>query len=162
MKQQEFKISSIAIECTDLEEQKVIVRALLNDLITENLLKITNKIKRSICSTKAKQKKLFHDITITQIPRIYYALDFEIIDIKHRNDSLILGSIVICTGMDLEMNKTHLGTWFKENSNNNEYEFWLKICEEIKDSGVKSLYFKLAVDNPWLGEAINKVFEKSE
>lgn len=162
MKQKEFKISSIAIECNDLDEQKTIVKSLLNDLISENLINISSKIKKAINSLKYNQKKLFLTDIATPIPRVYYALDFEIIDLKNRSDSLVLGSIVMCTGIDLEMNRVLLGTWFKENSCKNEYEFWFNICEEIKRTGVKSLYFKLAVDSSLLGEAINKVFDKSE
>ncbi len=65
--------------------------------------------------------------------------------------------IYIGFGLDTEMQKTILGSWFKDPEESN-YHFWLRVCKDIKGSGVESIKLKDNNNFYWLTEAMSRVF----
>lgn len=90
-------------------------------------------------------------------PEPYYAIHFEKLDLNNINPELNNITIYVGFGLSLNMERTVLGFWVKKRATNS-YKFWLKVCKQLKDSGVSSIEMKEYNDQYWLTEAMNRVF----
>ncbi len=151
-----FKHTRKPLMNPELEENKIIIEDLLKDVRQQTLEDLTHHIEILV-----KDLNIYHcDRPINEDYRTksdsYYAIHFENINLNltHKDlDSIIY----IGFGLDLNMQRNVLGFWLKKNSEN-PYKFWIKVCEQLKDSGINSIEVQDYNKQYWLNEAMNQVF----
>lgn len=156
-KTKEYYSSQNEASFEELEETKAIIRDLLRDLTHNTMKEFLSKTKNLINDLNTYNGDTLLNSGNNSFAKVYYAVHFEAINLSSNNDKLSNVNIYIGLGIDLEMQKTVLGFWLK-NENENGYQFWLRVCEQIKNSGVESICVKGCDNFYWLNEAMNKVF----
>lgn len=73
------------------------------------------------------------------------------------DSSLINLEIYLAFGLDCEMNKFCLGAWQK-NTSDKPYEFWLKVCNDLRQKGLQEMHLPNFDEHYWLREAMDKNF----
>lgn len=153
----QFNLIEIKSQISGLEETKSVIKDLLNDTaqnaLREFLSQASTLVNDLNIQTQESQPRLQRMI----MDKVYYAVSFEAIDFNCSNNDFDKTTIYVGLGIDLEMQKKVLGYWMKSSSENT-YEFWLKVCKELKQSGIQSIHIK-SIDNIyWLTKAMNLVF----
>lgn len=95
-----------------------------------------------------------------KIQKTLYAIKFEEINLVFglaETKSVIYSGF----GLDLNMQKIHLGYWYKS-SNENYYKFWLRVFKDIKDLGTEDILFNCSDNQYWISEALNSVYRTTE
>ncbi len=153
----EFDSIEIKSQISGLEETKVIVKDLLKDTAGNALAEFLDQTRALVNDlnnhTQESQPRLQRII----MDKIYYAVHFEAIDFNWNNNDFDKATIYIALGIDLEMQKKVLGYWIKSSSGNS-FEFWLKVCKELKQSGIQSIHIKSLDNIYWLTKAMNLIF----
>ncbi len=152
-----FKYSKKPANNSEFEENKIIVEDLLKSLRHKTLEDLVHKIEILI-----KDLNTYHyDWPINAVKNTetesYYAIHFENLDLSIVSKELDNVTIYIGFGLDLNMQRTVLGFWLKRESDN-PYKFWLKVCQQLKDSRIHSVEFKEHCNQYWLTEAMHQVF----
>ena len=89
---------------------------------------------------------------------IYPVIYFDGIVFKSRKDSKIINKCVYTVlGIDMEGRKDILGIWISENES---ASFWLSVCNDLKNRGVKDIFVACHDNLKGLSEAVNSVFKQ--
>ncbi|MCE2929463.1 MAG: transposase [Candidatus Caenarcaniphilales bacterium] len=100
------------------------------------------------------EKFLSHKSDLTITNKIY-SVFFERVYLS--DSSLIDLEIYLAFGLDCEMNKFCLGVWQKQPSDK-PYEFWLKVCNDLREKGLEEMHLPNFDEHYWLREAMDKNF----
>ncbi len=153
----EFDSMEIKSQFSGLEETKTIIRALLKDAAQNALRGFFNQAMVLVNDLNTHAQESQPSLQRIRMDKVYYAVHFEVIDFTCSNSDFDKTTIYIALGIDLEMQKKVLGYWIKSSSENT-YEFWLKVCKELKRSGIQSIHIKSLDNIYWLTQAMNQVF----
>lgn len=141
-----IKANSIDTTSNEKKEYKKIAHRLLEsyisssvDFFIEKLIKFPQLEKR----------------TFTEETHLY-SVHFEEIEIRSNKET----SIFIGFAIDFNMEKFILGTWKRE-ANEDTYNFWLRVCSQLKESNINSIEINNFDEHFWLNEAMNKTFYAS-
>jgi putative transposase len=89
---------------------------------------------------------------------IYPVIFFDGIVFKSRKDSKIINKCVYTVlGIDMEGRKDILGIWISENES---ASFWLSVCNDLKNRGVKDIFVACHDNLKGLSEAVTSVFKQ--
>jgi len=89
---------------------------------------------------------------------IYPVIYFDGIVFKSRKDNKIINKCVYTVlGIDMEGRKDILGIWISENES---ASFWLSVCNDLKNRGVKDIFVACHDNLKGLSEAVNSVFKQ--
>ena len=152
-----FKQINQSTNNSEFEENKIIVEDLLQSLRHKTLEDFIHQVEILV-----KDLNIYHcDRPINAVPKnsteLYYAIHFETLDLSTINKDLDSITVYIGLGLDLDMQRKVLGFWLKRTSDN-PYKFWLKVCQQLKDSGILSIEIKEYHNQYWLTEAMNQIF----
>lgn len=139
------------------EETKLIVRDLFSEISNKTTKNLLKKIKTLIMELNLETKSAEACGTQVSLDQDLYAIHFESMDLNIKNEKL---KVFIGFGIDLNVQKSLLGFWLYD-PEEAPYHFWLRVCEEIKSSGVRSIEKKVTDSFYWLEEAMDKVFKES-
>lgn len=156
-KTKEYYASCNEAEFEELEETKAIVRDLLRDLTFNTMKDFLGRTKTLISDLNTDTGDVLIHTNKHSLSKAFYAVHFEAINLNVSNVQLADATIYIGLGIDLEMQKTVLGFWLKQEQENG-YQFWLRVCGQLKDSGIETISIRSFDNFYWLNEAMNKVF----
>lgn len=135
-------------------------------------LTVINETKQSYAISRVLMQKFIinhiNDLvkTIIEKPLInqnhannYYSLFFEKLEISSSSISDV--EIYLAFALDQEMQKSCLGVWQK-NSFEKPFEFWSRVCKEIKSYGIEIIDIPNYDEHYWLKEAMDKYFSYRE
>lgn len=89
----------------------------------------------------------------------YSILYLDAIHFKVKQEGQIVSKAsYTCFGIDLEGHKEVLGIWIGESEGS---KFWLRVCTELKNRGVKDIFIACIDGLKGFSEAINAVFPKT-
>lgn len=139
---------------TDLEETRGIVQALLSDLKETTLNDLFREVQTLINGLNVYNRDSLDPWTENKFAKDYYAVHFETIDFNYAYGK---NTIYIGFGIDCNMQKNILGFWLKHD-HESYLHFWLKVFEQLKQSGMKSIELESFEDCYLQYEAKNRVF----
>lgn len=138
----------------NIKETKSIIDNLLLDIRKEKISELLVNLKLVIDD--------LHNENLQESKKTkntYYAICFEQIELRLNNPNIEDEIIYMGFGIDLEMQKTFLGYWYKAKEENN-FQFWLRTCRDLKSIGIEQVQVKELSNFYWLTEAMNKVFRE--
>ena len=92
------------------------------------------------------------------LSEIYPVIFFDGIVFKSRKDNKIINKCVYTVlGIDMEGRKDILGIWLSENES---ASFWLSVCNDLKNRGVKDIFIACHDNLKGLSDAISSVFKQ--
>lgn len=153
----EFDSIEIKSQISGLEETQTIIRDLLKETAHHALTEFLNQANSLVNDLNLQTQESQPHLQRMVMDKVYYAVHFEAIDLNSTDSDFGKTTIYIALGIDLEMQKKVLGYWIKSSSENT-YEFWLKVCKELKQSGIQSIHIKSLDNIYWLTKAMNLVF----
>jgi len=91
---------------------------------------------------------------------IYPVVFFDAIHYKVREEGKVLSKAAYtCLGVGLDGKKSILGIWIGENEG---AKFWLRVCSELKNRGVRDIFIACIDGLKGFPESITEVFPKTE
>ena len=94
------------------------------------------------------------------LDRVYPIVYLDAIHFKIRKDNRVINKAAYSVlGINLEGKKDILGIWIGENESSS---FWLGVCNDLKNRGVKDILIACKDGLSGFSEAINTVFPKTE
>jgi len=140
----------------DLQETKLIVGDLLKDLSRNTIQDLVKQVSSLVNSLNLYNKDFLVHSAKKEMGESYYALQFEALNFTSM--SYTGTTVYIGLGIDLEMQRKVLGFWLKQETENS-YDFWLRVCQELRGLGIRSVEIKYCSEFYWLSEAMDKVFD---
>lgn len=138
----------------DLDETRNIIQTLLSDLKEDAFKELFQAVQTLVSGLNIYNLDSFDPWNEKKFSEDYYAVHFEAIDLNY---SYGKNTIYIGFGIDNTMQKNILGFWFKPDSES-YFHFWLKVFEQLKDSGMQSIELDSIGDCYLQHEARNRVF----
>jgi len=101
-----------------------------------------------------------HEWQSRPLENVYLAVFFDAIHYKVREEGKVVSKAAYtCLGIDSEGRKEILGIWIGESEG---AKFWLSVCSELKNRGVKDIFIACIDGLKGFPEAIKEVFPQTE
>ena len=155
--QNEFDTFEIKSQISELDQTRNILKGLLENLTQNTLNDFFDQTVSLVNDLNSDARESLRYQSRIEFDKVYYAVHFEAIELNSSNKDFDKTIIYIGLGLDLDMQRKILGYWIKTNSENT-YDFWLRVCKELKRSGISSIHIKSLDNIYWLTKAMNVVF----
>ncbi len=138
----------------DLGETKTIVQGLLADLKVSALKDLFKEVQTLVNGLNVYNSDSLDPWSENRFVKNYYAVHFEAIDFNYALGKKI---IYLGFGIDCDMQKNILGFWLKHDYES-YFHFWLRVFEQLKQSGMQSIELGSAEDCYLQYEARSRIF----